>query len=126
MIKIAIIEDDALIAQMYRMKFEVEGFDVDVAATGISGIDMVEARRPDLLLLDLTLPDINGEEVLKKIRKIPEMLTMPVVVLTNIDSESAPKSLARWDIDEYIVKANFTPREVVAKVKDVMKKRGMQ
>ena len=120
MVKIAIIEDDRLIAEMYRMKFESTGSSVDVAENGLSGLKMISDIKPDLILLDLTLPDIGGDEVLEKIREIPTSLATPVIILTNMDDESAPKRLAKWDIDDYIIKANFTPREVVAKVKAVM------
>lgn len=122
MTNIAIIEDDQLIAEMYRMKFESENFDVNVAENGVSGIQMISDIKPDLILLDLTLPDLGGEEVLEKIREIPTALATPVIILTNMDDASAPQKLAKWDIDDYIIKANFTPREVVAKVKAVLDK----
>lgn len=120
MISISIIEDDQLISQMYRMKFEAEDFEVNVAGTGMDGIKMVEETHPDLILLDITLPDIEGSVVLSGIRNIPTAAATPVVVLTNLDDANAPAQLAKWDIDDYIVKANSTPREVVAKVKAVL------
>lgn len=120
MISISIIEDDQLIAQMYRMKFEAEGFDVNIAGTGMDGIKMVDETHPDLILLDLTLPDIEGSAVLDGIRNIMSAAATPVIVLTNLDDAAAPAQLAKWDIDDYIVKANSTPREVVAKVKEVL------
>lgn len=120
MISISIIEDDQLISQMYRMKFEAEDFEVNVAGTGMDGIKMVEETHPDLILLDITLPDIEGSAVLSGIRNIPTAAATPVVVLTNLDDANAPAQLAKWDIDDYIVKANSTPREVVAKVKAVL------
>lgn len=123
MTKIAIIEDDSLIAEMYRMKFDSDGFDTSVAENGLSGVEMVAKTQPDLVLLDLTLPDIGGDEVLEKIRSISTALATPVIILTNMDDQNAPKRLAKWDIADYIVKANFTPREVVAKIKDVLGRR---
>lgn len=123
MTKIVIIEDDLTIAEMYRMKFESEGFDISIAANGLSGLQVIAKNQPDLVLLDLTLPDIGGDEVLEKMRAIPTALATPVIILTNIDDQSAPKRLAKWDIADYVVKANFTPREVVAKVKNVLDKR---
>ncbi|MFZ2560202.1 MAG: response regulator [Candidatus Nanoperiomorbaceae bacterium] len=123
MTKIAIIEDDNLIAEMYRMKFDSDGFDTSVAENGLSGVEMVAKTQPDLVLLDLTLPDIGGDEVLEKIRSISTALATPVIILTNMDDQNAPKRLAKWDIADYIVKANFTPREVVAKIKDVLGRR---
>ncbi len=121
--KIAIIEDDQLIAQMYRMKLENEGYQVDVADNGKLGIAMIEQMQPDLILLDLTLPDINGDAVLEAARDIPTAMATPVVVLTNLDDADAPKRLARWDIDDYIVKANSTPRQVVKRVREILDRR---
>lgn len=120
--RISIIEDDQLIAQMYRMKLEAEGFDVDIAETGMSGIEMVAERKPDLILLDYTLPDVDGSAVLKEIRRDGAAADTPVIVLTNMDSDAVSDELSRWHIVDYIVKANLTPREVVAKIKKVLGK----
>lgn len=122
---IAIIEDDQLIAQMYRMKLEGEGYNVNVAVNGMTGIEMVENTKPDLILLDLTLPDIEGDVVLDGIRHIDTALATPVVILTNLDDADAPKQLAKWDIDDYIVKANSTPRQVVNRVAEILKRRNL-
>lgn len=116
MTRVSIIEDDQLISQMYRMKLEAEGFDVDVADTGMNGIEMVAETHPDLILLDYTLPDIDGIAVLREIRRQAGD-SIPVIVLTNMDDESVADDLAKWKISDYIVKANLTPREVVAKIK---------
>lgn len=122
---IAIIEDDQLIAQMYRMKLESEGYNVNVAVNGMTGIEMVDNTKPDLILLDLTLPDIEGDVVLDGIRHIDTALATPVVILTNLDDADAPKQLAKWDIDDYIVKANSTPRQVVSRVAEILKRRNL-
>lgn len=122
---IAIIEDDQLIAQMYRMKLESEGYNVNVAVNGMTGIEMVENTKPDLILLDLTLPDIEGDVVLDGIRHIDTALATPVVILTNLDDADAPRQLAKWDIDDYIVKANSTPRQVVSRVAEILKRRNL-
>ncbi len=122
---IAIIEDDQLIAQMYRMKLESEGYNVNVAVNGMTGIEMVENTKPDLILLDLTLPDIEGDVVLDGIRHIDTALATPVVILTNLDDADAPRQLAKWDIDDYIVKANSTPRQVVGRVAEILKRRNL-
>ena len=122
---IAIIEDDQLIAQMYRMKLESEGYNVNVAVNGMTGIEMVENTKPDLILLDLTLPDIEGDVVLDGIRHIDTALATPVVILTNLDDADAPRQLAKWDIDDYIVKANSKPRQVVSRVAEILKRRNL-
>ena len=120
MTKIAIIEDDQLINQMYRMKFEEEGFDVEVADNGKSGVEMVAETKPDLVLLDLWMPELDGVSALKLIRKLPESKDLPVVVLTNSGGSKDEAKLRELGISDYIVKADFTPREVVTKIKTVL------
>mgnify|MGYP001778226383 FL=1 len=118
--RISIIEDDQLISQMYRMKLEAEGYDVDVADNGMNGIEMVAQKNPDLILLDYSLPDIDGSAVLKEVRRNGAAAETPVIVLTNMDNEAVENDLAKWNITDYIVKANLTPREVVAKIKQAL------
>ena len=121
MIKIAIIEDDPTISQMYRMKFESDGFDVRLAANGQIGIEVVEKFQPDIILLDLQMPEMDGTEALKRIRSKDWGKTIPVIVLTNLGEEEAPHDLKKLGIHSYIVKANLTPRQVVEQVKTAIK-----
>ena len=120
MTKIAIIEDDPAISQMYRMKLEAEGFSVQLANNGARGVSLVDDYQPDIILLDLAMPEMNGEEALKLIRSRDKSKDTPVIILTNLGEEEAPKTLRNLGIHSYIVKANFTPREVVAQVKDAL------
>ena len=120
MTKIAIIEDDPVISQMYRMKFEADGFDTQLAANGKLGVDLVESFKPDMILLDLQMPEMNGTEALEIIRKNDWGKNIPVIVLTNMGEEEAPKAIQALGVHSYIVKANLTPREVVAKVKEAL------
>ncbi len=120
MTKIAIIEDDSAINQMYRMKFEAAGFDVSTASDGESGVEMVAKAKPDIILLDIQMPIMNGAEALELIRKAPATATTPVIILTNLGVEEAPKSLRELGIKDYIVKAELTPSQVVAKVKETL------
>lgn len=120
MSKIAIIEDDPVISQMYRMKFEADGFEVQLANNGERGIALVEHFKPDLILLDLQMPQMSGTEALAKIRKGEEGKNTPVIILTNLGEEESPKSLRDLGIHSYIVKAELTPRQVVQKVKDAL------
>ncbi len=120
MTKIAIIEDDPVINQMYRMKFEADGFDVQVADNGKSGIEMVQSFAPDLILLDLQMPEMTGDEALANIRSQPWGNSIPVIILTNTGIEESPKSLKEMNIHGYIVKAELTPSQVVAKAKEAL------
>jgi two-component system alkaline phosphatase synthesis response regulator PhoP len=120
MTKIAIIEDDPVISQMYRMKFEADGFEVQLASNGKRGVAMVESFKPDLILLDIQMPELNGTEALTVIRKNDWGKDIPVIVLTNLGEEESPKELKSLGIESYIVKANLTPRQVVQKVKETL------
>ncbi len=120
MTKIAIIEDDPVISQMYRMKFEADGFDVQLANNGERGVDMVESFEPDLILMDLQMPEMGGEEALTIIRKSEKGKHIPVIILTNLGEEEAPKSIRGLGIHSYIVKAELTPRQVVSRVKEAL------
>jgi DNA-binding response OmpR family regulator len=120
MTKIAIIEDDPVISQMYRMKFEADGFDVQLANNGKRGVAMVENFQPDIMLLDLQMPEMSGDEALEEIRKHDWGKAIPVIILTNLGEEESPKSLRSLGIHSYIVKAELTPRQVVQQVKDAL------
>lgn len=120
MTKIAIIEDDQVISQMYRMKFEADGFDVQLASNGNLGISLVESFLPDMILLDLQMPEMNGADALKVIRKNDWGRNIPVIILTNMGEEESPKELRALGIHSYIVKANLTPKQVVQQVKQAL------
>ena len=120
MTKIAIIEDDPVINQMYRMKFEADGFEVQIADNGKRGVELVENFHPDLILLDLQMPSMNGAEALAAIRSHDWGKDIPVIILTNLGEEEAPKALKDLGIHSYIVKADLTPRQVVTRSKEAL------
>jgi CheY-like chemotaxis protein len=120
MSKIAIIEDDPVISQMYRMKFEADGFEVQLANNGKRGVAMVESFAPDLILMDLQMPEMGGAEALAFIRKHEWGKDVPVIILTNLGQEESPKEIQALGIHSYIVKAELTPRQVVQRVKEAL------
>jgi|SRR5690606_18425540 len=120
MTKIAIIEDDPVISQMYRMKFEADGFNVEMADNGQRGVALVREFKPDIVLLDLQMPIMDGKEALAEIRKDPNSKDTPVIILTNMGLEESPKELRQLGIHSYIVKADLTPRQVVSRVKEAL------
>lgn len=120
MTKIAIIEDDSVINQMYRMKFEADGFEVQLADNGRRGVSLVESFNPDLILMDLSMPHMGGAEALEEIRKHAWGKDTPVIILTNLGEEEAPKNLRKLGIHSYIVKADLTPSQVVARAKEAL------
>lgn len=115
--KIAIIEDDAAIAQMYRIKFEAEGYSVETAENGKLGLALLESYRPDIVLLDLMMPEMNGDELLVHLRQQDWGKDLKVIVLTNIGENEAPERLRALNVSAFIVKADMTPRQVAELVK---------
>ncbi len=120
MTKIAIVEDDPVISQMYRFKFEAAEFEVQLANNGRRGIEMVKTFQPDLILLDLQMPEMNGTDALEIIRKNEWGKNIPVIILTNMGEEESPKKLRELGIHSYIVKANLTPNQVLKRVQEAL------
>ncbi len=119
--KIAIVEDDQNISQMYRFKFELDGYEVETAENGRLGLELAEKMRPDVILLDLMMPEMNGDEMLTKVRATPWGKNIKVIVLTNRGEQEIPKSLKKLDVSGVILKADMTPRQVEEFVKTQLK-----
>lgn len=115
--KIAIIEDDSAISQMYRIKFEAEGYQVETAANGKLGLELSETLRPDIILLDLMMPEMTGDQMLKELRKTEWGKNTKVIILTNMGEQEAPPVLKELGVRRFIVKAEMTPRQVAEMVK---------
>lgn len=118
MAKIAIIEDDQAISQMYRFKFEAEGYDVQTAENGKLGLELIQDMKPDIILLDLMMPEMNGDELLAKMRVAGWGKDIKVIILTNMGEQEIPESVKKLNVSDVILKANMTPRQVA----DVVKK----
>lgn len=115
--KVAIVEDDQAISQMYRFKFEAEGYEVETAENGKLGLELIENMRPDIILLDLMMPEMNGDEMLAKLRAKPWGKNIKVVVLTNRGEQEIPAGLRELGVEHIILKADMTPRQVAELVK---------
>ncbi|MBP9820704.1 response regulator [Candidatus Saccharibacteria bacterium] len=118
-LKIAIIEDDQAISQMYRMKFEAEGFIVETAENGKFGLELAKEMKPNIILLDLMMPEMNGDKMLDQMRKTTWGKDIKVIILTNMGEQEAPTGLKELNVEDFIVKAEMTPRQVA----DLVKKR---
>ena len=117
MATIAIIEDDLAIAQMYRIKFESEGYKVFTAENGVLGLELLKTEKPDIVLLDLMMPERNGDEMLVMLRKTDWGKDMKVIILTNMGEQEAPEVLKSLNVSAFIVKADMTPKQVAELVK---------
>lgn len=116
-IKVAIIEDDQAISQMYRIKFEAEGYDVETAENGKLGLALCEQMKPEVILLDLMMPEMNGDEILEKLRQTDWGKSIKVVILTNMGEQEIPASVKSQNVSAVILKADMTPRQVAELVK---------
>ncbi len=115
--KIAIIEDDKAICQMYRIKFEAENFDVETAENGKLGLKLVKEMQPDIILLDLMMPEMRGDEMLRELRKTTWGKNIKVIILTNMGEQEIPEDLAELGVKSFILKADMTPKQVTELVK---------
>ena len=120
--KVLLVEDDPFISGMYQTKLKLEGYDVDTAADGEAALQKMETASYAIILLDIMMPKVNGFEVLKEIRTGPkkEISDTPVIMLTNLGQKSDIEQGLLLGANDYIVKANFTPGEVVEKIKKLI------
>lgn len=118
--KVVIIEDDLNLQNMYKLKLELEGYQVATAANGQEGLRVVETFAPHIILLDLRMPVMDGAEMLAQLREQQWGSDIRVIVLTNISKSEAPQSLRFLSVDRYIVKAHSTPAQVVEVIKEVL------
>jgi DNA-binding response OmpR family regulator len=119
-IKVLIVEDDKGICEMYATAFMKEGFKVYTAKDGNMAIEKYQSKEPDIILLDIMMPEVDGYQVLKEIRKRHDKY-IPVIMLTNLDMEHFTNRESIDRVDAYLIKSNFTPSEIVQKTKDVLK-----
>lgn len=118
--KVAIVEDDLNLQNMYKFKLELEGYEVVTAENGRDGLHVIEMFMPAVVLLDLRMPVMSGDEMLAHMRSQDWGSSIRVVILTNISKSEAPQSLRFLNVDRYIVKAYSTPAQVVAIIEEVL------
>lgn len=121
--KITIVEDDYVILDMYRLKFEFAKFEVSTALNGKEGLEVIEKEQPDVVLLDIRMPVMPGDEMLRELRATDWGKDIPVIVLTNISRDEAPRTLWHLGVEDYIVKASSTPKMVLEKVEKIIANR---
>jgi len=119
--KILVIEDDKFLRELISQKLMKEGYDIVEAIDGEKGIEAIKSEKPDLVLLDLILPEVDGFGVLAKVKEDPTLAQIPIIILSNLgQKDDIEKGLKLGAID-YLIKAHFTPNEIVEKIKTVLK-----
>lgn len=119
MAHILLVEDDTILVEMYQVKFELEGHKVEVATNGEECLEILKDHAPELILLDILMPKLNGFHVLKEIKKNPKLRQIPVILLTNLGEAEVDmnRELATaLGVSDYLIKSRHTPDEVVEKV----------
>ncbi len=119
--KILIIEDEQYLADMYKMKFEREGYEVELAYDGESGIELAKKVKPDLILLDLVLPKMDGYTVLRALRADKKTKSLKIYVFSNLGQEEEIEEGLKNGADGYLIKANVTPTQLVELVEKILR-----
>lgn len=119
--KILIVEDEPDIAKLVKLYMEKAGFHANVAESGVEALKLIKSERPDLLILDLMLPEIDGIEVCKRIRTVPDTALLPIIMLTAKAEESDTIIGLELGADDYVTKP-FSPKALVARVKALFRR----
>jgi CheY-like chemotaxis protein len=126
MAKILLIEDDPLIHRLYQKAFSLEGFGVEIAEDGNTGLEKVQGYKPDIILLDMMMPNMNGLEVLSKLKADAATSSIPVIVLTNIADMNVDNLATSKGAVQYIIKSQTEPAEIITLIKGVLAKANEQ
>ena len=122
MTKVLLIEDDPLIYRLYQKLFKLEGYEIEIAENGQLGLDKLQTFHPDILLMDIMMPTMNGMEMLTKLKEDPATQHIPVIVLTNIaDMNITQMALSKGAV-LCIIKSQSEPEDVVNSVRAVLEK----
>lgn len=115
-VRVLFVEDDPAVAQMYKLKLELDGYDVRVAADGLQALEMARGEPPDIIFLDIRLPKMDGLGVLEALRQDERTKTVPVVILSNYSERELVERGLRLGALEYLIKSQTTPARVAGNV----------
>lgn len=120
MAKVLLIEDDPLLIDIYTTKLKQSGFEVEVVEQGDKAVAFVQETRPDVILLDIVLPHVDGWEILEQLQRQETTKNVPVAVLSNLGQKEEIEKGLRMGAAKYLIKAHYTPSEVVEEVKQLL------
>lgn len=119
--KILIVEDDKFLRELIAQKLVKEGYEVLSSIDGEDGVKKIKDEKPDLVLLDLILPNIDGFDVLSRIKEGPSANSVPVIILSNLGQKEDVEKGLKLGATDYLIKAHFTPGEIIEKIRNVLK-----
>ena len=117
-VRVLFVEDDVTVAQMYRLKLELDGYLVDVAGDGVTALEKARASRPDIIFLDIRLPKLDGLSVLEQLRAEAVTARIPVVILSNWDERELVERGLSLGALEYLIKSQTTPLRLSQRLRD--------
>jgi len=120
--KILIVEDDEAVSLMYQRKFAQDGYMVLTAEDGARGLEMAIKEKPDLIVLDILMPELDGFSALRQLRANESTKNIPVVILTVLSDEESKLKGEKFGATEYIVKSYYTPTEIYEKIKELLER----
>ena len=126
MTHILLIEDDELLSRMYKNKLTNQGFAVTCAFDGEDGLAKIFSLKPDLVLLDIMMPKLNGQIVLARAKENPTTKNIPIIILTNLAGAHDAQTALLAGAKSYIIKSDYTPTQVVERIKEILSVRKTQ
>ena len=119
--KILLVEDDPFLADIYTTKMKEAGFDIQVVEDGGGVIARIKEQKPDLLLLDIVLPHLDGWEVIRQIKESADLKDLKIIILSNLGQKNEVEKGLQMGAVKYLIKAHYTPTEIVEEIKKVLK-----
>lgn len=119
-VKVLIIEDDELMLRMYQKIFIAEGYEVETAANGEEGLEKARETHPTLIMLDIMMPKLNGLDMLRQLKSIPDIERVPVVILSNLSGTADIEAALQAGAVRYICKSDYKPKEVFDIVQGIL------
>ena len=120
-VRVLFVEDDALVAQMYRLKLELDGYAVDVASDGVAALEKARALLPDIIFLDIRLPKLDGLSVLEALRADPVTQRIPVVILSNWNEKELVERGVTLGALDHMIKSQTTPARLSQRLRGWLK-----
>jgi len=120
MAKILIVDDEQAIAQLFEQALKQAGYEVVISSNGKDGVEKATSEKPDLILLDQILPDINGNQVLQKLKSQDETKSIPVAIISNFNHDGMVDEAMKLGASDYILKYQISPLDLVEKVKNIL------
>jgi CheY-like chemotaxis protein len=121
-VRILFVEDDPSVAQMYRLKLELDGYIVEVASDGLAALEKARTGHPDLIFLDIRLPKLDGIEVLERLRAEESTARIPVVILSNWNEKELVERGARLGALDHLIKSQTTPAKLSQRLSEWLKR----